>query len=196
MLFDAFVLQKALYEVSYELNNRPDWVRIPLRGILTPDRLSCSHFPQNGNVTSCLPKATSTSSKKARTPSLPTFWARISTDGGAQFRGLGAECKQRLGQSAISTAGMRTQPRCSARAARACGRDSLLARGTAQNISSGFSRRHRHFTVAKADPFGIFHDTPPKTASIFWKLDYEWGDGEWMARRGSANSLRRADVDL
>ncbi|MBV8550380.1 MAG: putative maltokinase [Acidobacteriaceae bacterium] len=32
---DAFVLQKALYEVSYELNNRPDWVRIPLRGILT-----------------------------------------------------------------------------------------------------------------------------------------------------------------
>ncbi len=35
ILFDAFVLQKALYEVSYELNNRPDWVQIPLRGILT-----------------------------------------------------------------------------------------------------------------------------------------------------------------
>lgn len=34
MLFDAFLLQKALYEVAYELNNRPDWVRIPLRGIL------------------------------------------------------------------------------------------------------------------------------------------------------------------
>ena len=34
-LFDAFVLQKALYEVAYELNNRPDWVEIPLRGILT-----------------------------------------------------------------------------------------------------------------------------------------------------------------
>jgi maltose alpha-D-glucosyltransferase / alpha-amylase len=34
ILFDAFVLQKALYEVSYELNNRPDWVQIPLRGIL------------------------------------------------------------------------------------------------------------------------------------------------------------------
>ena len=35
ILLDAFVLQKALYEVSYELNNRPAWVRIPLRGILT-----------------------------------------------------------------------------------------------------------------------------------------------------------------
>lgn len=34
LLFDAFLLQKALYEVAYELNNRPDWVRIPLRGIL------------------------------------------------------------------------------------------------------------------------------------------------------------------
>ena len=34
LLFDAFALQKALYEVAYELNNRPDWVRIPLRGIL------------------------------------------------------------------------------------------------------------------------------------------------------------------
>jgi maltose alpha-D-glucosyltransferase/alpha-amylase len=34
LALDAFLLQKALYEVAYELNNRPDWVRIPLRGIL------------------------------------------------------------------------------------------------------------------------------------------------------------------
>jgi maltose alpha-D-glucosyltransferase/alpha-amylase len=32
---NAFVLQKALYEVQYELNNRPAWVGIPLRGILS-----------------------------------------------------------------------------------------------------------------------------------------------------------------
>ncbi|MGA8027318.1 MAG: phosphotransferase [Bryobacteraceae bacterium] len=35
LLLDAFQLQKALYEVAYELNNRPDWVRIPIDGILT-----------------------------------------------------------------------------------------------------------------------------------------------------------------
>jgi maltose alpha-D-glucosyltransferase/alpha-amylase len=29
----AFTLEKALYELGYELNNRPDWVRIPLLGI-------------------------------------------------------------------------------------------------------------------------------------------------------------------
>jgi maltose alpha-D-glucosyltransferase/alpha-amylase len=34
-LLDAFMLDKAFYELNYELNNRPDWVRIPLRGILT-----------------------------------------------------------------------------------------------------------------------------------------------------------------
>jgi maltose alpha-D-glucosyltransferase/alpha-amylase len=34
LVLDAFLLHKALYEVAYELNNRPDWVRIPLRGIL------------------------------------------------------------------------------------------------------------------------------------------------------------------
>jgi len=33
-LIDLFVLQKALYELRYEFNNRPDWVAIPLRGIL------------------------------------------------------------------------------------------------------------------------------------------------------------------
>jgi maltose alpha-D-glucosyltransferase/alpha-amylase len=35
LLFDAFLLQKALYEVAYELNNRPEWVRIPMRGIVS-----------------------------------------------------------------------------------------------------------------------------------------------------------------
>ena len=29
-----FMLENALYEVAYELANRPDWVVIPLRGVL------------------------------------------------------------------------------------------------------------------------------------------------------------------
>lgn len=33
-LLRLFVIDKALYELNYELNNRPDWVRIPLRGLL------------------------------------------------------------------------------------------------------------------------------------------------------------------
>ncbi len=33
-LLALFELEKALYELRYELNNRPDWVRVPLAGIL------------------------------------------------------------------------------------------------------------------------------------------------------------------
>ena len=34
ILLNIYLLEKALYELGYELNNRPDWVRIPLIGIL------------------------------------------------------------------------------------------------------------------------------------------------------------------
>jgi maltose alpha-D-glucosyltransferase/alpha-amylase len=34
VLLEAYLLEKAIYELGYELNNRPDWVRLPLQGIL------------------------------------------------------------------------------------------------------------------------------------------------------------------
>ncbi|MGI4756851.1 MAG: maltose alpha-D-glucosyltransferase [Janthinobacterium lividum] len=34
MLLRAYLLEKALYEIMYEVNNRPDWIAIPLSGIL------------------------------------------------------------------------------------------------------------------------------------------------------------------
>ena len=34
MMTEVFLLRKAIYELGYELNNRPDWVKIPLQGIL------------------------------------------------------------------------------------------------------------------------------------------------------------------
>ena len=33
-LLDASLLEKAMYELTYELNNRPTWIRIPLAGVL------------------------------------------------------------------------------------------------------------------------------------------------------------------
>jgi predicted trehalose synthase len=33
-LLTVFELEKAVYELRYELNNRPDWIHIPVAGIL------------------------------------------------------------------------------------------------------------------------------------------------------------------
>jgi maltose alpha-D-glucosyltransferase/alpha-amylase len=33
LLLETFLLEKAVYELGYELNNRPDWLMIPVRGV-------------------------------------------------------------------------------------------------------------------------------------------------------------------
>jgi 1,4-alpha-glucan branching enzyme len=37
--------------------------------------------------------------------------------------------------------------------------------------------------IEKADPVAFLAEVPPKTASVVWGLDYEWGDDEWMSSR-------------
>jgi 1,4-alpha-glucan branching enzyme len=49
--------------------------------------------------------------------------------------------------------------------------------------------RFNGYRVDKTDPFSIFNEIPPKTASIVWDLDYHWGDQEWMATRGQRSGL-------
>ena len=51
------------------------------------------------------------------------------------------------------------------------------------------SKHHGH-QVDKADPFGVFHEKPPRTASVVWDIDYSWGDHDWMVTRAPHNSLK------
>ncbi|MDQ3548506.1 MAG: 1,4-alpha-glucan branching protein GlgB, partial [Chloroflexota bacterium] len=48
--------------------------------------------------------------------------------------------------------------------------------------------RNQGYTVDKADPFAVHAETPPKTGSIVWPLDYEWNDGDWMENRHWRNA--------
>jgi 1,4-alpha-glucan branching enzyme len=41
----------------------------------------------------------------------------------------------------------------------------------------------------KADPFAFATEVPPSTASVVHTSTYEWGDGEWMARRAETSPV-------
>lgn len=49
--------------------------------------------------------------------------------------------------------------------------------------------RYNNYKVDKGDPFAFYWEPPPKTASVVWKLNYQWNDSEWMANRNKHNSL-------
>ena len=67
----------------------------------------------------------------------------------------------------------------------------VAASGTGSSPGVGPGRRYKYhvrsryngYRVDKADPFAFFSEVPPKTASVVWDLDYDWGDAEWMADR-------------
>jgi len=51
------------------------------------------------------------------------------------------------------------------------------------------STKYHGYVVDKSDPYAIFCQMPPETASIVWDLDYPWDDGKWMEERHTHNSL-------
>jgi maltose alpha-D-glucosyltransferase/alpha-amylase len=34
LLLETFLLEKAVYEIGYELDHRPEWVKLPVQGLL------------------------------------------------------------------------------------------------------------------------------------------------------------------
>jgi len=80
-------------------------------------------------------------------------------------------------------------------------RETLHARGSS-GIWEGFlpgvpekaAYKYRIFArggrkLEKADPFAFHAETPPKTASKVWRIDYAWGDDDWMRSRAERASL-------
>jgi 1,4-alpha-glucan branching enzyme len=49
--------------------------------------------------------------------------------------------------------------------------------------------RFKGYRVDKTDPFAIFNEVPPKTASIVWDLNYDWNDQQWIEQRREHNAV-------
>jgi 1,4-alpha-glucan branching enzyme len=50
--------------------------------------------------------------------------------------------------------------------------------------------RLNEYAMDKLDPFAVYTEAPPGTASIVWDLAYDWGDQDWMAHRRQRNALQ------
>jgi 1,4-alpha-glucan branching enzyme len=50
---------------------------------------------------------------------------------------------------------------------------------------------HQDFISEKADPFALYCEIPPRTASVVWNLDYQWKDENWIKSRHIHNSLNQ-----
>src|SRR5215813_1276796 len=66
--------------------------------------------------------------------------------------------------------------------------------GTVSGVARGQAYKYRIVTrdgraLDKADPFALYAEAPPLTASRAWTLEYVWGDEAWMASRRQRNAL-------
>jgi 1,4-alpha-glucan branching enzyme len=67
--------------------------------------------------------------------------------------------------------------------------------GFIPNIEKGCTYKYKiqsnnnGIITEKADPFALFCEHPPHTASVVWDLDYTWKDKKWMDIRKDKNSL-------
>ncbi|HTK84569.1 MAG TPA: 1,4-alpha-glucan branching protein GlgB [Patescibacteria group bacterium] len=50
---------------------------------------------------------------------------------------------------------------------------------------------HNGYEVDNADPVGFCTETPPRTGSVIWDIDYEWHDRKWMQERAKNQALNR-----
>ncbi len=48
--------------------------------------------------------------------------------------------------------------------------------------------REKGYQVKKSDPYAFHCETPPKTASVVWDLEYNWKDKKWMKNREEKNA--------
>ncbi len=200
-LLEVQLLDKALYELLYELNNRPAWVRIPLQGILA--------LQPNDRPIAAAPSEPSRMPAKLEVAGLTDFDVYLLNEGThyRSYEKLGAHVGTKNGTDGVQFAVW--APNASQVSvigdfnSWAPETNPLVRRGGSgfweafvpgvapgsrykYSVTSGDGNRR----IAKADPVGFAAEVRPKTASVVADLGaYTWSDQRWMNERVGTNSL-------
>ena len=187
----VFELEKAVYELRYELDNRPDWVRIPVAGIARLLEAECDARRREG-----VPIA------------LGELDLYLAGEGRHErlYDVLGAHLRETASRS---PSGRRTRARSRSSATSTTGR-AAEPDGTSALRHLGGRRRRRRAGAAlqvrapdadgqlklKADPFAFAAEVPPHTASIVYQLEHEWRDDEWVERARATRSRSHEPMSI
>ena len=188
-LLMVFELEKAVYELRYELNNRPGVGAHPGRRHPADAR-----GDGEGMTTRVSARSTSTSSARAGTSSCTRSSARTSRDEGVAFAVWAPNAAK------VSVVGEWNDWDGRVNAMEQRGVSGIWETVVADAPEGALYRyeittREGHLLL-KSDPYAFAAEAPPGNASRIFRSRYEWGDDEWIEQRRGRRAARRADVDL
>ena len=212
-LLDLFLLEKGIYEVHYEMNNRPEWVDIPLQGlreIVTADRdtrnrgdtpvpttmPSARHVPgsstappvRSGPIDPSAPAVAAFLQGKA-THAHALLGAHPRQDGATDFAVWAphASSVMVIGDFNGWREGTVLLPVTNAG----------IFSGRVPGAKPGDRYKYRIASssgggpIDKADPFAMTSEVGSGFASVIASLAYTWGDDTWMENRFQGSRLDR-----
>lgn len=204
-LLDLFLLEKGIYEAGYEMNNRPDWIDIPLEGlreILGTE--SASDADADGSAraiaAASAPKAASrpitSSLLDPHSPAIAAFargtathahsmlGAHVHQDGATDFSVWAPNAAR------VSVIGDFNGWSPDAGLLAPVGETGIFA-GRAAGAHVGHRYKYRIVSAAggegfdKADPFAVTSEVSPGNASVIATLLHHWRDEAWMESRAA-----------
>lgn len=187
-LLDLFLVEKAVYELNYELDNRPDWVDIPLEGLR---ELMEREIERTSTTTGSSASATGPIALDAE--EVRAFHEGRAMHADAVF---GAHpCPDRPDQTdfavwapnALSVAVIGDHDAWTGTPLERVADTGVFA-ARVRGVRVGDRYKYRVVSPSgahdKADPFAYAAEVAPKTASIVASLDeHVWRDDAWMAAR-------------
>ena len=173
-----------MYELRYELNHRPDWVRIPVAGLvrMLDEELPVRDDAAFGELDIWL----------ARAGRHEELWSKLGAhlvDGGVRFAVWAPNARF------VSVVGDWNDWVTTADPLRPVV-DSGIWEGIVSTASSGDHYKFHLDGREKADPLAFEAEVPPKNASIVFRSEYSWNDDAWVEARDGRVAARAADDDL